>query len=142
MCSCCGKCGARCASHYKNGDRQSCPSSCISSTPNPVTAPDMVELGAAALWDRAEPVQKRARPNWAAVKDDPDWYRGVRETRADARAVLAAISEAGAVEWGVRLSDGSVEEHDTRISADDTCLDYPSTEAVVSRLTFPWERAE
>lgn len=81
--------------------------------------PPLVELGAAALWDRAAPVQKRARPNWAAVKDDPDWYHGVQETRADARAVLDALTKAGGVEvvtgYGVKLRSGDVERTGTNI---------------------------
>lgn len=46
----------------------------------------------------------------------------------------------GEKEWGVRLSDGSVEEVHDQSAAELVCLDWPSTEAVVSRTVTAWKK--
>jgi hypothetical protein len=57
-------------------------------------APDTVEERAAeAIWNRSSPVAKGARPKWTDVRNDPAWKRGVADTRADAKAAIAAVSE-------------------------------------------------
>lgn len=54
--------------------------------------PDTVEERAAeAIWNRSTPVINGVRPKWDEIRNDPEWRRGVKETRADAKAALAAI---------------------------------------------------
>ncbi|MGY4541201.1 hypothetical protein ACVWY0_001110 [Arthrobacter sp. UYNi723] len=65
---------------------------------DPVTViPDTVEERAAeAIWNRSAPVVRGARPKWDEVRNDPEWRRGVKETRADAKAAIAAMEGATA----------------------------------------------
>lgn len=70
---------------------------------------------------------------------DPEYFRG------QARAVLAAISEAGAVEWGTEhVAQGSrtIEIHpcDSEADAQGAIAYYGGR--ILSRITGPWERAE
>lgn len=59
--------------------------------------PDTVEERAAeAMWNRSAPVVRGARPKWADVRNDPQWQRGVKQTREDAKAAIAAIEGASA----------------------------------------------
>lgn len=70
---------------------------------------------------------------------DPEYFRG------QARAVLAAISEAGTVEWGSKhVIEGkrAIEFHtwpDQNVALEK--VDQYGGR-VVSRITLPWERAE
>ncbi|WP_427019339.1 hypothetical protein ACQCSX_22545 (plasmid) [Pseudarthrobacter sp. P1] len=57
-------------------------------------SPATIELAAAALWDQAPPVRYGVRPNWAAVKDDPDWAHPVGSTRNDAKLVTKTLQDA------------------------------------------------
>lgn len=55
--------------------------------------PDTVEERAAeAIWNRTPAVVKGARPKWKEVRHDPEWRRGVKETREDAKAAIAAMN--------------------------------------------------
>ena len=55
------------------------------------------ERAAEAMWNRSAPVVRGVRPKWNEVRNDPEWRRGVKETRANAQAALAAMdNSAGA----------------------------------------------
>lgn len=92
------------------------------------------------------------------VECDCDWTHLADEYRPgeiahaahQARAVLAAISEAGTVEWGVRWA-GDARQNARRPTRCDSAQEaaelvrdqvIPHMWEVVSRLTFPWKRAE
>lgn len=100
-----------------------------------MTAPDMESIIAAAL----ESHLGRERETWNI---DPEYFR------EQARAVLAAISEAGIVEWGVAWSlpeDNGTSIYAKRVSADRVTRNLREAghvAALVSRVAFPWERAE
>lgn len=109
----------------------------VSARLDPVTAPDMVELGAMALFDD--------NPVWHLVHDRPALWGEVVASAKDryrqqSRAVLAAISEAGTVEWGSRDRSGEVESWDDERDAQMMARGH--AHEFVSRVTFPWERAE
>lgn len=61
--------------------------------------------------------------------------------KAQACAVMAAISEAGCVEWGVRVGPMPADPRKSRHSAMNQIRAY-GYGTLVSRVTFPWERAE
>ena len=51
------------------------------------------ERAAEAIWNRSSPVQKGARPKWDEVRNSPEWHRGVKAAREDAKAALATVQE-------------------------------------------------
>lgn len=68
-------------------------------------------------------------------------HRGKEQPSAhQARAVLAAIREAGAVEWGIEVWSETIavdSEHEARLQ-----VDMQRASHIASRIAFPWERAE
>jgi hypothetical protein len=61
--------------------------------------PDTAEERAAeAMWNRSSPVVRGVRPKWSEVRNDPEWKRGVKETRANAQAALASVEQSSAEE--------------------------------------------
>lgn len=87
----------------------------------------------------------------------PDQREHLRGVQMDvARAVMAAISEAGIVEWGVQWAgEDGVTEYEPSDKATVTsamkadvawakrnALKTVTDGELVSRITFPWERAE
>lgn len=155
MCSCCGKCGARCAWHYDTPRYCAC-------SPVAVSAPDMVSVIAAAL---AGHERKRGIRN-AAIHCTCGWAEsivGMRSSKGSftahqARVALAAISEAGAVEWALQqktfidggfdqtyTSDGIYSRPFTEDQAKNhSWLDPRSSvpARVVSHITGPWTEVE
>lgn len=98
---------------------------------------------------------KRVNPIMGYRTFHPDQREHLRGVQMDAaRAVLAAISEAGAVEWGVfRITDAPVmrpfdEAKFTTKTAAEVFIKLGFLERVAktleprSRITGPWERAE
>lgn len=67
--------------------------------------------------------------------------RGKEHRAHQARAVLAALGEAGAVEWGVRVGPMPADPRKSKHSALNQISAY-GYGTLVSRVTFPWERAE
>lgn len=97
-----------------------------------MTAPDMERIIAAVIAD-----------NSVVIHEHPDYGDMTASTLTPdelARAVLAAISEAGQVEWGVRWGDGHVATRKSKQSALNQ-IEYTAG-SLVSRITFPWERTE
>lgn len=97
-----------------------------------MTAPDMVSVIQAAVY-KARWVDNFGREPVIATDE------------AIARAVLAAISEAGAVEWATEhVAQGSrtIEIHpcDSEADAQGAIAYYGGL--ILSRITGPWERAE
>jgi hypothetical protein len=91
-----------------------------------VTAPDLVEVIEAAMlahtatWQSSGDFCEHA---WLECECGETWdveNEPAAHLAHQARAVLAAITEAGAVEWGVRFADdGEIEPQTSRDSADD-----------------------
>jgi hypothetical protein len=50
------------------------------------------------MWNRSSPVVRGVRPKWSEVRNDPEWKRGVKETRANAQAALASVEQSSAEE--------------------------------------------
>ncbi|AIY01194.1 hypothetical protein ART_1595 [Arthrobacter sp. PAMC 25486] len=98
-----------------------------------MTAPDMVSIIAAAIAD-----------NSVVIHEHPEYGELTASTLTPdemARAVLAALGEAGAVEWGVQLSDSFMENHHgSRRGAEEEAQETCSH--VITRVTLPWERVE
>lgn len=124
--------------------------------PVPVTTPDMVSVIAAVLVihysDSAMPADLDSPdPQWIA-SCDCDWEgtaanHGAAEAlhaAHQAAAVLAAISEAGNVEWAVSYDDGSPLQrcHTERYAKECAADNLDGGPTIVSRITTPWERAE
>ena len=104
-----------------------------------------VESIIAAVLGRHQPLISVDYPTGlvTAVACDCDTtYRDLTTHAAhQAAAVLAALQEAGAVEWGVRYEDGSplqrcYSEAYAKECHDDNLDGGPT---IVSRLTLPWE---
>jgi hypothetical protein len=101
-----------------------------------VTAPDLHRVVTEALFAHDWPDEDLAA-DCGAYSDD---YRDA------ARAVLAALAEAGTVEWGtetVHENDGRVLDRDvwqTEKAAREVNRKYG--DRVVSRLTLPWTAVE
>lgn len=110
-----------------------------------MTAPDMVSIIAAALEDHSE-VELEQRV-WTCICGHEfglitdDTCPAVDHREHQATAVLAAISEAGTVEWGVAGRNGYVNEYETEAEAR---LQVATRNGYTlwSRPTFDWERAE
>lgn len=105
-----------------------------------MTAPDMESVIAKALFSH-EQCDRRQKldleSNWMGrlSERDREEYLGL------ARAVLASISEAGAVEWGVEreFTEGpEVRKMETRAACDDYLKFTTFKSRIVSRLTGPW----
>ena len=103
-----------------------------------MTAPDMESIIAEVLWN----TDRTTHVPWNTLAEDDEDKGCYLE---DARAVLAAISEAGTVEWGVEVQfdDGpEITPLKSRKLADHHKRFLTQETRVVSRITFPWERAE
>lgn len=53
---------------------------------------EAVEAAARAMWDDSDPVRKKARPDWATMKDDANWVRAATRNRRDAQLALEAAA--------------------------------------------------
>lgn len=103
---------------------------------DPVTAPDVVELIAVALYRSVVSFPGELHPPLSELpKRQQDKYH------RHARAILSALTEAGKVEWGVAwkgAGPGGVLAFD---SEEDAC-EAVELGGLLSRLTLPWKAVQ
>jgi len=105
-----------------------------------VTAPDLVEVVAEVLRVHVKRNIKGCDCGWAEL--------GKSHWEHQARAVLTALETVGTVEWGVAWEHISMQYpawtsiYTSKELAQSKLGDSAFPGALVSRRTFPWERAE
>lgn len=100
-----------------------------------MTAPDMESLIAEVLWN----TDRTTHVPWNTLAEDDEDKGCYLE---DARAVLAAISEAGTVEWGVMVDHYTHPFPSEEFARKGVGKFVGRPQVLVSRIIGPWERAE
>jgi len=96
-----------------------------------VSAPDLVEVIAEALLSAELGRAFDRNEDMVAFKED------LEACRMDARAVLAALEEAGTVEWGMVWA-GAEPNGVLVFDSEDEARETIKPAGLVSRLTLPW----
>ena len=108
------------------------------------TVPPLVDVIAEVLaYEHCKRVNPKAdHPIMGYRTFHPDQREHLRGVQMDvARAVLAAISETGAVEWGIEIETpvGTARaKYGTKAEADSHCHGAVMPTKTVSRITGPW----